>query len=42
MTGESLADHLELALEHADNEETIFHLRQALQLLEAVGEGPDL
>lgn len=35
MTGQSVAEHLELALKHAEDEETVFHLRQALQLLKA-------
>ena len=41
MTEHSLSDHLELALEYAENEEAIFHLRQALQLLEVKGNESD-
>lgn len=41
MTGQSVAEHLELALAHAEDEEAAFHLRQALQLLEAT-EGNDV
>ena len=38
MPGQTVANHLELALEHAEDEEAVFHLRQALQLLEATEE----
>lgn len=41
MSDRSFAKHLEVALEHAEDEETTVHLRQALQLLDFDGDCSD-
>ena len=42
MPRESIAEHLEIALEYAKDREAIYHIRQALQLMEIPNEDGDL